>query len=77
MGVYVCTDCRDYFDGRLGAKRCEGCRQRRQRRAAEALRRVESRTQVTSVADGWRALSEDQAAMTRAELTRSGLSTAR
>jgi hypothetical protein len=74
MGVYVCTDCRDYFDGRLGAKRCDGCRQRRQRRADEALARVESRTGVTSVADGWRALSEDQAVMTRADLARAGLS---
>jgi hypothetical protein len=74
MGVYVCTDCRDYFDSALGAKRCDGCRDRRQRQRSEALARVESRTPPTSVAAGWRQLSEEQAAATKADLARAGLS---
>ena len=70
-GEQTCTSCGRLYSGLPG--RCDDCRQARESRRAAALEAIANRPRPTRIDQAWGELSDEDAAHTRHELRRRGL----
>ena len=71
-GEQTCTGCGRLYSGLPG--RCDDCRQARDSRRAAALEAIANRPKPTRLGDAWNELADEDAAHTKHELWRRGLS---
>jgi hypothetical protein len=70
----ICPDCGAPFTSVAGARYCDDCRGARESRRAAALEAVANRPKPTTISQAWGELAEEDAATTKHELRRRGLS---
>ena len=66
----VCADCGEGYDSFMGARRCRGCAERRDKQRSEDLERARTRLLPTRISDGWAQVSEEEARAMRRILRR-------
>jgi hypothetical protein len=70
----ICVDCFTPFTAVAGARRCPSCEATWSTRRAAALEAVAQRASSTRISDAWGELAQEDAAHTKHELRRRGLS---
>jgi hypothetical protein len=66
----VCSDCGEGFGSSMGARRCEVCAERREKRRQDDLERARTRLLPTMLSDGWAQVCEEEAKTMRRILRR-------